>query len=118
MDRLSSGADDDAVAKHDAPFSGTLSGHFSRRGCSSPNGLGVIGQLNPFLVPDIFIIEEVKIEPAHKQQNERRAPAPQQLKNKHLRSRADVWLMAGMGRKRRLADAWRTKMLQEVRLSQ
>ena len=59
------GADDDAVAKHETAFANILRGHFSCCGFPSAKSLGFTGQLNPFAIPDVFIVEEVKIEFAH-----------------------------------------------------
>jgi len=59
-------ADDDAMPEHEATVSNALSRHFSCCDVAPPECFGFVWQFRPFTVPDIFIIEEMKIESFHR----------------------------------------------------
>ena len=117
------GAYDDAVAKHETAFPNTLRGHFSCCGFPSAKSLGFIGQLNPFPIPDVFIVEEVKIESAHGLSTNVACDATPLLKNKqrcetpdsHFQSNVTQSAMAALVRKLTLDVRFRVGRIGPVR---
>ena len=59
-------ADDDAMPEHEATVSNALGRHFRCCDVASPECFGFVWQFRPFTVPDIFIIEEMKIKSFHR----------------------------------------------------